>query len=443
MQIVEFESFQYYTDDPVYQHSISHGYTEPYPIHLDIVKRYLRMFPHKNKTYIDIGAHIGTTIIPYSGFFENIIGYEANPNTYELLIKNVKLNSLNHVKIYNFGIFNEECRGQVLQHNGRNSGCYYFVKKENGPVLCKTLDVECKRKKIDNIDFIKIDTEGCEYFILESGRETIIKNKPFIQFAMNFRSTELFHIDNKNSIDFLLDLGYIIFDNSDTSNIFMYCPNETLSIFSKTIYTFWTGTNEMSIQRHNSLHQLREVSQSNVVLIHLGNINDYILQTEPLHPAYEYLSETHKADYLRTYFMHFYGGGYSDIKQTTGSWIHCFYIMMNTEKLACGYAEIEGGPAVPELREEWQKLIGNGAYIFKPNTKFTKKWYDTMIYLLDEKYEELKEHPATNPQDRRENGSGYPIEWNEMLGRIVHKINYEYHTEVLNILPISIFYNYR
>jgi len=444
MEVVEYDNFRFYTDDPIFQDSISKGYTDPFPIHLDIVKRYLRLFPHKKRIYIDIGAHIGTTIIPYSCLFDNVVGYEANPKTYEILLKNIKLNGLNNsTKIFNFGLFNEECRGDILQHGVGNSGCYYFKKRENGSVLCKKLDIECKRKNIENVDFIKINTEGSELLVLQGARETIIRDKPLIQFKTNSTSMDLFHIENKETIRFLSDLGYLIFDYSDQNNIFMYCPNETLSITVKTIYTFWTGNNEMSDQRKRCLIGLKDVSEATVKCIQPKHLVDFILQSEPLHPAYFYLSETHKADYLRTYFMHFYGGGYSDIKHTAGSWINCFEKMENTEKLACGYPEIENVSAVPELRGEWAKLIGNGAYIFKPNTVFTKKWYDSMIAFLDTKINELRLNPATNPQDCRENGTGYPIEWNEMLGRILHKINYEYHTDILNELPISIFYNYR
>ena len=53
-------------------------------------------------------------------------------------------------------------------------------------------------------------------------------------------------------------------------------------------------------------------------------LDKYILQEHPLHQSFNYLSETHKADYLRTYFMRFHGGGYSDIKKTSGSWIDSF-----------------------------------------------------------------------------------------------------------------------
>jgi hypothetical protein len=40
----------------------------------------------------------------------------------------------------------------------------------------------------------------------------------------------------------------------------------------------------------------------------------FILPDHPLHEGFEYLSGVHKSDYLRSYLMNFYGGGYSDIK---------------------------------------------------------------------------------------------------------------------------------
>ena len=78
------------------------------------------------------------------------------------------------------------------------------------------------------------------------------------------------------------------------------------------IYCFWTGTNEMNETRLNGLNKLRSVSGCNVVLITPDNLNDFLI--EPLHPAYKYLSLVHRSDYLRAYFMHYHGGGYSDIK---------------------------------------------------------------------------------------------------------------------------------
>ena len=94
---------------------------------------------------------------------------------------------------------------------------------------------------------------------------------------------------------------------------------ESLAKVEYTIYCFWTGNNEMSDNRIECLENLKNVSECNVLLITKYNLSNYILSDVPLHPAFQYLSETHKADYLRTYFMHFYGGG---IKKLRGHGYH-------------------------------------------------------------------------------------------------------------------------
>jgi hypothetical protein len=206
-----------------------------------------------------------------------------------------------------------------------------------------------------------------------------------------------------------------------------------------TIVCFWTGDNPMSSYRQSALRNLIETSEANILLVTKDNLSDFILDTNPLHPAYTYLSNVHKSDYLRTYFMHFYGGGYSDVKGTHGSWKACFERMndpSNSDTYICGYPEIEGGVAAREYANYWNELIGNGCYICKPNTPLTKEWYENMIALLDTKLENLKQHPATDFRDCKELGNGYPIEWNEMLGRIFHKVCYKYRKHLDRSLPM-------
>ena len=198
----------------------------------------------------------------------------------------------------------------------------------------------------------------------------------------------------------------------------------------------------MSADRSACLEQLKQISKCNVILVTPENLHEHVLPEHPLHAAYPFLSETHKADYLRTYFMNFHGGGYSDIKRTTGSWVSSFEELKNSDKWICGYKEIPGGVAYGP-GERWSELIGNCAYIAKPQTPLTQKWYGDMIALLDTKLESLKQHPASHPQDCAGGGSKYPLEWNEMLGRIFHRVAYTYKDRLLNTLPISIFHSYR
>jgi hypothetical protein len=203
---------------------------------------------------------------------------------------------------------------------------------------------------------------------------------------------------------------------------------------------FWTGDNEMSYNRKRCIEQFQHVSGMKITLVTQDNLHEYILPDQPLHSGYPYLSFTHRADYLRTYFMHFYGGGYSDIKETTGSWLTHFDELQNSDKWMIGYQEVlwgvAYGPENPEIKECWADLIGNCAYICKPQTPLTQEWYNEMLLLLDKHLETLKIYPATSPIDCGEHSNGrYPIEWNEMLGRIFHRVSYKYKDRLIHTLP--------
>lgn len=199
--------------------------------------------------------------------------------------------------------------------------------------------------------------------------------------------------------------------------------------FKKRIFCFWTGDNEMSYYRKKSLNSLKEHSKCEVVLVTPDKLNDYILPEHPLHESYQYLSFTHRADYLRTYFMHFYGGGYSDVKDTSGDWNQAFDDFNNNENVYINGAR-ELTPvdvANDEVKHLYHFLLANCCYIVRPRTKFTEEWYSKMIAFLDEKLPQLRTMNFTpHPQECYENNKEYPIGWNKMLGNIFHKVVSQY-----------------
>jgi Capsular polysaccharide synthesis protein len=218
-------------------------------------------------------------------------------------------------------------------------------------------------------------------------------------------------------------------------------------IENKTIFVFWTGTNEMSFRRIDCLNALKSQTGCHIELITVDNLHKYIKVEDPLHPAYPYLSETHKCDYLRTYFMRHYGGGYSDIKIPNGSWVRAFEEMQeNPEIWINGYHEsCAESIACPEVNYLWRQLPGNCCYIVRPNTYFVREWYDRQKMLLDERLDALRENPSHATDCCREfyPDTKYPIGWNEMLGRIFHKVAAKYTDRILFSLPLPNFDYYR
>jgi hypothetical protein len=197
----------------------------------------------------------------------------------------------------------------------------------------------------------------------------------------------------------------------------------------------------MTPNRLESVAALREASGARIEIMTAENLP--IVPEFPLHPAFPYLCASHKGDYIRTYLMHVHGGAYADVKRTTRSWATAFADMRDDDAWVNGYTEIEkDGVAYKPVAHMWKKLVGNCAFICRPRTILTHEWFTDMNRLLDEKLEELKAHPAASPFDRKEWGP-YPLEWNEVGGRIFQKIIPRYLPHVRHSVPTPVFTNYR
>jgi hypothetical protein len=207
------------------------------------------------------------------------------------------------------------------------------------------------------------------------------------------------------------------------------------------LFCFWTGDNNMSPARERCFHTLK-VSELEVVLVTPKNLAEYI--KTPLHPAYEYLSYTHRADYLRTYFMHHYGGGYTDIKTTTSSWRNALNgLNTDTYAYAAGYPEVFCASRNTHTCEQFENLIGNCAYIFKPYTQLTYEWLRVCESRLDIHMAALQNNPGRGAHDVYGTHGEYPLRWEEILGELFHDVCVQYLPSIRRNVPMPQTTDYR
>jgi len=138
----------------------------------------------------DVGAHYGETIKLFDKKLKlkKIYSFEASPKNYQILKNKISKYDLRKVEIFNYGIgekISESFINQTLESssstiNKLNMESKYFEKKlkilniknKNSfhykiPINIITLDYFIEKKKITNIDLLKIDTEGYEFNVLK------------------------------------------------------------------------------------------------------------------------------------------------------------------------------------------------------------------------------------------------------------------------------------
>lgn len=203
------------------------------------------------------------------------------------------------------------------------------------------------------------------------------------------------------------------------------------------IYCFWTGNNELTVNRRAALNSL--ILRNDGIEIRLvtpQSLPEFILPEAPLHPAYRNLSLVHRSDYLRCYFMNFWGGGYCDLKTVDDSWLPAFYqLEAERGKWALGYREVASdmtarlpGRLGRDIRRHYSLLIGNGAFIMKSQTPLTKEWYRRLLDRMDFYAEALARYPG----NERGDNPGYPVPWIDILGNVLPPLALKYHDRLIH-----------
>jgi FkbM family methyltransferase len=123
-----------------------------------------------NPRIVDCGANIGMSILYFKTLFPDcsIMAFEPNPFAYAVLKKNIEQNNLKDVHILNTALSDRS--GSIEYFIGDNKGSLVgtIVKQKTGDNVI-SVRVEKLSDHIQNqtFDFIKIDIEGAESYVLK------------------------------------------------------------------------------------------------------------------------------------------------------------------------------------------------------------------------------------------------------------------------------------
>ena len=97
------------------------------------------------------------------------------------------------------------------QNSGHHSLVHQGTSGQSEPVEANTIDAYCDQRKIDRINFLKIDTEGADLMVLQGAVEKLKSNKiDFLLVETCFRKDRA-HVDFRSFMDFLEGYGYVFY----------------------------------------------------------------------------------------------------------------------------------------------------------------------------------------------------------------------------------------
>jgi len=243
-----------------------------------------------------------------------------------------------------------------------------------------------------------------------------------------------------------------------------------ISTVARRVFVVWFGS-PMNEQRLAGLRSIEETIGVEVVMIDESSLTQWVDPGLPLHPAFRFLTDIQKSDYLRCYLLHVHGGGYTDIKPQGGSWMPAFDELDAAHQLfGCGYPEV-GRSGVAgfgmNLTKHWElrpldrnwwryrwlqlnyrRLIGNGAFVFRADSVFTNQWYRRLIGVMDHFADALAANPGRLPKERSGwiydgEVSRYPIHWGGLMADLFQPLCLRHHRRISQCVPTPIFVGYQ
>ena len=153
----------------------------------DIITRFT---PKEGDIVIDIGAHIGLYTIISSkrvGANGKVVAIEADPENFEMLTSNIKLNQLTNVIPLNYAVYSKETKLKLYLPSGESGFTKYNTIMPNWintqekfvEVNANTLDYLLQLNQIrqEEVNWIKIDVEGAEFEVLKGATNVLSKSK--------------------------------------------------------------------------------------------------------------------------------------------------------------------------------------------------------------------------------------------------------------------------
>jgi FkbM family methyltransferase len=208
--------------------------------------KFLRTVVPAARTVLDIGMNVANNTMEYATWAQTVHGFEPFPETFNLAQETIRLNRdvelkgrywdgrnirTHHTSDTPDGWFKNadgsyaslNITGKIHTHNvglGDRAGTFQMENKPNNAghnciltqdragkthydlhtVAVRTLD----SYSFTDVDIIKVDVEGYEYFVLQGGLQTLINNRPVVQLEIVEVQAKRFGYTPQDIVDYFV-----------------------------------------------------------------------------------------------------------------------------------------------------------------------------------------------------------------------------------------------
>lgn len=204
------------------------------------VKICKRLIP-RGGIVMDVGANIGQYALLASklaGSEGYVYAFEPGESLLLTLRRNIVLNASNNIEVLPVAVGNDKGRYSYYPPSSTdNQGTGSLIHDPTGKSRSTTpiqvnmvrLDDFCEERKINNVDFIKIDVEGFDLEVLKGSR-TILLNNPRVVVMVELADDNLkaMGIGANDIRQFMLDLKFQMYKVTGTGRLLMTSRTEEL-----------------------------------------------------------------------------------------------------------------------------------------------------------------------------------------------------------------------
>jgi len=140
-----------------------------------IKKNYTKNFVQiaRDSIVVDVGAHIGSFSISVARSAYKVLAFEPEPTNYQMLKKNMELNHLENMSIFEMAVSGISGYQDIYTCQGGSSADYSLYEGETmnrkmGRIPTISVEDIIKREGLPRIDFLKLDCEGAEHDIVRN-----------------------------------------------------------------------------------------------------------------------------------------------------------------------------------------------------------------------------------------------------------------------------------